>query len=213
METRVCGKCNLEKKEYDFYYYKTKFRAWCKDCDKINTIIRQAIYKKLCVEYKGGKCEICGYDKYIGALDFHHKDPSQKKFNIAAAKLRQFNNETIEELNKCQMLCANCHREVHNIHNIEELKNTWIEYEKQKQNQFNLLQQKNNTCSCGNKKCKKSKQCLKCNNKKSSERNVDEVIAKIKETNWTKAGKFFGVSDNALRKFLKNRGIDIDKLE
>ena len=212
METRVCGKCNLEKNITHFYFYKRKFRHWCKDCDKINTILRQSIYKELCVEYKGGKCEICGYDKYIGALDFHHKDPSQKKFNIAAAKLRQFNNETIEELDKCQMLCANCHREVHNIHNIKELKNTWAEYKKLKKEQLNRTHNKNSICICGNKKSKKSKQCLKCNNKKALERNIDEVIAKIKETNWTQAGKFFGVSDNALRKFLKNREIDIDNL-
>lgn len=59
----------------------------------------------------GGKCAICGYEKYTGALEFHHIDPSQKDFTISndRAKLE----ESIEESKKCVLLCANCHRELH----------------------------------------------------------------------------------------------------
>ena len=64
---------------------------------------------------KGGKCEICGYDKNISALEFHHIDPSNKNFQLDS---RHFSNNTIDnlqnEINKCILLCANCHREIHN---------------------------------------------------------------------------------------------------
>jgi predicted HNH restriction endonuclease len=49
------------------------------------------------------RCMVCGYDRYIGALDFHHLDPSAKDGRVT----------TIEEARKCRMLCANCHREAH----------------------------------------------------------------------------------------------------
>jgi hypothetical protein len=213
METKICCKCNTEKTLDDFYSYKNKKRNWCKECDKINTILRQIIYKELCLEYKGGKCQKCGYNKYVGALEFHHRDPSQKNFNISATKLRKFDNKTIGELDKCDILCANCHREAHNIHDIEKLKNTWKKYKEQKLKRQDLNKIKKNICECGNKKSIKSKKCSKCRKNKMSERNVEEVIAKIKETNWVQAGKFFGVSDNALRKFLKKHKIDISNIK
>lgn len=208
MEAKVCTRCKQQKNTEDFYRYKTKIRHWCKECDVANTIIRQAIFKELCVEYKGGKCEKCGYDKYIGALEFHHRDPSQKKFSIGNAKLRKFDNKIIEELDKCELLCSNCHREAHNVYDINKLRKIWVGYDEQKQRAAKLIGQEKNVCNCGNKKSRKAKKCLKCENKKAIERNIDEVINKIKESNWTQAGKFFGVSDNALRKFLKKNGVD-----
>jgi hypothetical protein len=76
---------------------------------------RQRAKKKL-VEYKGGKCEICGYNKCIDNLTFHHLDPSQKDFQISGAS-KAF--ETLKkEVDKCQMLCRNCHGEIHSIKNL-----------------------------------------------------------------------------------------------
>lgn len=67
------------------------------------------------MQNKGGKCEICGYDKNISALEFHHIDPTTKEFQI---DLRHFSNTNLEklqnELDKCILICANCHRELHN---------------------------------------------------------------------------------------------------
>ena len=64
------------------------------------------------VEYKGGKCEVCGYNKCPEALDFHHLDPTEKEANWT--KIRLWNWKKIEEeLDKCSLLCANCHREEH----------------------------------------------------------------------------------------------------
>jgi len=63
------------------------------------------------VEYKGGKCEKCGYDKCIRALDFHHIDPLQKDFDISS---NSYSFEKMKkEADKCILVCANCHREIH----------------------------------------------------------------------------------------------------
>lgn len=216
MTKQICGRCKQEKNISEFYSYKTKNRHWCKECDKSNTIIRQTIFKELCVEYKGGKCEKCGYDKYIGALQFHHKNPNEKDFTISHAKLKKFDDKIKAELDKCELLCANCHAEKHNTYNHKNLKLKWSLYDKQKQKiqERNIESKLTKTiCTCGNKKSIKAKQCKKCINKKAIERNVDEVINKIKETNWVKAAEFFNITDNALRKFLKNRGIDYKKIQ
>ena len=66
------------------------------------------------VAYKGGKCDRCGYDKCPAALVFHHPDPTQKDFGIAEKGRSYRNLEVIkEELDKCILLCSNCHLEVH----------------------------------------------------------------------------------------------------
>lgn len=64
------------------------------------------------VEYKGGRCETCGYDKCMAALEFHHKNPLKKDFRISSTT-RGWSKLKIE-LDKCSLLCANCHRELHN---------------------------------------------------------------------------------------------------
>lgn len=69
--------------------------------------------KQMAVEYKGGKCAICGYDKYIGALEFHHLNPSEKDFSIGAKGYTRSFARVREELDKCVCLCSNCHKEVH----------------------------------------------------------------------------------------------------
>ena len=75
--------------------------------------LRKAM-KKEAVKRFGGKCQRCGYDKCIGALSFHHLDPSQKDFGLAQNGNTHSWEEYWEEAQKCQLLCANCHAEIHN---------------------------------------------------------------------------------------------------
>ena len=67
--------------------------------------------KQRLVEYKGGKCQICGYNKCLSALVFHHTDPSQKEFSIGTSGKGY--EKCLTEINKCQLLCCNCHAEIH----------------------------------------------------------------------------------------------------
>lgn len=68
--------------------------------------------KQKLVDYKGGKCEMCGYDKCIEALEFHHIDPNEKEFTITVSK--NYDLKSLKkESDKCMLVCANCHREIH----------------------------------------------------------------------------------------------------
>ena len=84
----------------------------CKKCRALLATERLRSIKKQALAYKGGKCEICGYDKCQAALDFHHKQPSEKdpRWKIMRswtfAKLKN-------ELDKCMLVCKNCHAEIH----------------------------------------------------------------------------------------------------
>jgi 5-methylcytosine-specific restriction endonuclease McrA len=76
--------------------------------------------KQQMVDYKGGCCQKCGYNKYIGALEFHHINPEEKDFNPSSLKKYTMDTRITEELDKCILLCSNCHRETH--HEINEKK-------------------------------------------------------------------------------------------
>ena len=65
------------------------------------------------VNYKGGCCQVCGYDRCTEALEFHHLDPTQKDFGISRKGYTRSWGRVKEEVDKCIMLCANRHREVH----------------------------------------------------------------------------------------------------
>ena len=67
------------------------------------------------IKLQGNKCGMCGYDKNYAALEFHHKVPIEKLFQL---DLRSLSNRSwdaiLEEAKKCQLLCSNCHAEYHN---------------------------------------------------------------------------------------------------
>lgn len=69
--------------------------------------------KAKAVEYKGGKCTNCGYNRCLAALTFHHIDPEKKDFGISRLLKIASWKEIKRELSKCQILCTNCHSEHH----------------------------------------------------------------------------------------------------
>lgn len=81
--------------------------------------IKQAVTKRrrrirqLAVEHKGGQCQLCGYRRFIGSLDLHHLDAKMKDFAISAGGVTRSWKRVRAEIEKCILLCANCHREVH----------------------------------------------------------------------------------------------------
>ena len=94
----------------------------CKYCGKVishrgnvcNTCIsriRRYNFKNQAVVYLGGKCSKCGYNAHLAALEFHHTD-NNKEFSIGA-KLNKKWESIVKELDKCILLCSNCHRIEH----------------------------------------------------------------------------------------------------
>lgn len=114
METkRICPICN---KEFEITDYKQNSRKYCFECSPdrtsqgINTL-RRAMRKEA-VKRLGGKCARCGYDKCYWALDFHHKNPTEKTIAFGRHKMKKW-EDYWGEAQKCELLCANCHRELH----------------------------------------------------------------------------------------------------
>lgn len=127
-KTKICVECKVEKEIINFPINgkdkKTGFaypRCRCRSCDNLEMVYRGKLYKLKAVNYLGGKCSICGYCKNINALDFHHLDPTKK--DISIADLRKVNTEDMhKELNKCILLCSNCHREEHSKQHLINLR-------------------------------------------------------------------------------------------
>jgi predicted XRE-type DNA-binding protein len=72
------------------------------------------VSKKIFLEYKGGECKGCGYNKCQAALTFHHLDKNTKSFQLSSntkifRSINQISKEIVNELDKCDLLCANCH--------------------------------------------------------------------------------------------------------
>jgi predicted RNA-binding Zn-ribbon protein involved in translation (DUF1610 family) len=86
-------------------------RYRCKKCSVDAVHKRRHKLKDKAIEYKGGKCEKCGYSASKRALSFHHLDPTQKEFTISSAN-RSW-DRVKNELDKCMLVCMNCHMELH----------------------------------------------------------------------------------------------------
>lgn len=72
------------------------------------------------IQLLGGKCSHCGYSRYMSALEFHHKDPETKLYLVSGLISRYTITPTdkvytllINEVNKCLLLCSNCHAAKH----------------------------------------------------------------------------------------------------
>lgn len=101
----ICGKDYI----YDLSHKHGHTMEKCRTC-YVNG--RRFGLKIRCIEYKGGACKTCGYNKCSRALVFHHRDPTQKELSISSNHCRSW--KTLQaELDKCDLLCSNCHAEVH----------------------------------------------------------------------------------------------------
>jgi transposase len=84
----------------------------CKQCRSEQVIRHRRRLKELLVAEAGGVCALCGYDRHLGALQFHHLDPRSKRLHISQNGIT-LSLETIrQEVRKCVLLCSNCHAEV-----------------------------------------------------------------------------------------------------
>jgi transposase len=98
--------------ETDYAIVGSEMRPRCKKCRSEAVARRRQRIKEDLAREKGGKCLICGYRRCLAALQFHHVDPEQKLFGIAHRGLTRGIDEVRKEVEKCVLLCANCHIEV-----------------------------------------------------------------------------------------------------
>lgn len=109
-----CKNLSIVSKEYGVSINRLKYlnrRKSKTDYEVLKN--RRYRIKKLLVEYKGNKCKICGYDKCLSALEFHHLEPENKDFTISYNTKYNNLDSLKKEVDKCILVCANCHREIH----------------------------------------------------------------------------------------------------
>jgi hypothetical protein len=95
-----------------FVRYSAADHHRCEQCRKDRVVARRRKVKALLIEEAGGCCLLCGYDRYPGALQFHHLDPNEKSFGLGLRGVARSLERCREEARKCALLCANCHAEV-----------------------------------------------------------------------------------------------------
>lgn len=110
MKCLLCGKEFTGRRNKPFCYNCYSTEDYHAHADRYDIC-----WKKYAILQKGGKCVICGYKKSLLALEFHHKDPTEKKDGICnmTRNNRITQKELDEELKKCILVCANCHAEIH----------------------------------------------------------------------------------------------------
>lgn len=205
-----CEQCN---KVYEYKRGKGSTPRLCNSCVSHN---RKNSLKVRAVEYKGGKCEACGYDKCVESLTFHHTDPSKKDFALSSMQQKDWATN-LKELDKCQLLCFNCHQELH----AKESKYYKFYYGEigvpgSSTNLYRKHEPKEHvkvfaTCPvCGTtfegngKHC--SAECAHAKNRKVANRPSREELTKLLETHsFLALGRVFGVTDNCIRKWLGAR--------
>ena len=158
--------------------------------------------KEKAVELMGGKCQLCGYDKCINALDFHHIDKSTKEHKPARIISNGSWNRIIEELNKCILVCSNCHREIESTDYSFDIKSLVKPFIDRTCLTCKIEFQTRNYDS---KFC--SIKCSSLNQRKCTRPSKSELEKLIKNTSWVQIGRMFDVSDNAVRKWAKSYNI------
>ena len=101
------NKEHIKKRHRKYYNENAEYRKKARQCNKNCAEKRQQTINAL----KINGCAICGYNGCIAALDFHHVNPKDKKYNICGNSIRK--KDITEEINKCILLCNRCHKEIH----------------------------------------------------------------------------------------------------
>ena len=207
MDFKKCVKCEKEQEICNFFLKKNELRysSWCKSCLYQRQKQRWVDRKKKAVHLLGSKCSNCGYDKNYAAMDFHHVNPKNKEADWKSLRLKKWES-VIKELQKCVLLCKNCHVELHNPD--AELGNVPCLLD-------NVLLDKgvDSTGSCpvcdtpvyGTICC--SVRCSSISRRKVLRPTTEELRSLVAENSLVSIGKMFSVSDVTIKKWAKQDGI------
>lgn len=166
------------------------------------------LLKERLVDISGGKCCICGYNKCLQALEFHHIDPSQKDFTISQNTNMGF-EKAIQEIKKCILVCANCHREIHAGLIVPPQQNYFNE-QKYQEILAQRAPKKNYCIDCGKEISLKALRCPCCSNQSKRQAirpDKEELKKMIRNQTFLSIGQKYNVSDNAVRKWCKQYGL------
>jgi len=221
-----CYKCGETKDEAEFSMNKNKkdgLNSECKECQKayfreyykknkkkhIKAVTKTIHYKRqqlAFIKLETG-CSKCGYKEHPSALHFHHRDPSQKKFDISRCGYYGM-EDLLNEINKCDVICANCHSIEHsNWDFTSEIKMKTVK----KRKLMNERVLKKYFCDCGNTIHYRSTRCLPCSrkNKKSGNLPNDKTLKEeIWKTPCEHVANKYGISGSYLSRYCRDKGID-----
>ena len=213
-EYKNCAICDneLQGNQRKFCSNNCKSKAFYKNSNSSKKQHKKGVQRKLfLIEKMGGKCQECGYNKNLAAFDFHHRDRNEKKFSL---DMKTLSNKKLEEIlleaSKCDIICSNCHRELHHpemdVFNFKKNNDFNNEFSKTRKE---IREEKINYCSCDKKIDKKAKKCRKCYSlsKRRAERPpLEQLLKEVNEQSYVFVGKKYGVNGNAIKKWIKNYG-------
>ena len=108
------NKCRVCEKEFTYTTIVARKKGYRKTlCPSCSVSITRHRNRQKALDNRGGKCIICGYNKYSGALHLHHLNSEIKEFTINLKGCSRSIKRILEESEKCVVLCAVCHAEVH----------------------------------------------------------------------------------------------------
>ena len=157
------------------------------------------------IAYKGGKCKKCGYCKNIPSVYvFHHRNPKEKSFGISGKSLSI--DLMKAEVDKCDLLCCNCHNEVH--HELTQ--------KRREEHGIPHLQIVSVCVNCNKKFVSRAnrKNCYSCKRKIKRNLNIDkyELELMMCSMSWKDICKKYSVVESCIRKWAKKYNLDRNKI-
>ena len=204
---RHCTRCDQWKELGEFGAKgKKQTHHYCKPCLYAYQQERGKNRKKKVIELMGGKCVRCGYCRNYAALEFHHLDPSKKEINIAGNGIKGSWKRLVAELEKCILICSNCHREEHNP-DMFALPESSIELNRI----LNIELKSTGRCPTCDTEVFGTKYCshaCSCDSRRRAKRPDREELERLIETTpIVQIAKKYKVSDTAIRKWAEHYGL------
>lgn len=176
----------------------------------------RTLVRKRALTAFGNKCGLCGYNKCVQALEFHHINPDEKDFNISGYKVASW-SAFVDELKKCVLVCANCHREIHNgVSDVNDISTRYdIAYDIWEENNDAY-----DSCpGCGRLKSIRHNYCSTACRITHTQDNLHIDWSVIDLVNliemyptYTKIGEIIGVSGVSVRREIVKQGLDVNKI-
>lgn len=190
---KKCFRCGKLKNISEFRHYdkaKTRLHSYCITCFYEVQTIRLNYRKVKAIQYLGGKCQDCGGKFHPIVYDFHHLDPDTKEFGWGKLRIKQWDAIT-NELDKCILLCSNCHRIRHteDVHKSKYSKSHWFGNGELLKFCQSCLKFKNRHTSFR----KKGKSCIRCISvaKQQKKINIKKRLVEIYQSRCGKCKKSF----------------------